>query len=272
MRLGVRKKNFKRLFLIILAALILFFIFYFMKSDFFIIKKVTILNDDLSCVQNSQIKGNLNFLGKNIFFLNLEEAEKVLKRKYFCIKSINFSKLYPDKLELKVSKREAKIVLIPLKLKEATESAIEQLINSPATQSAEILNKPYDKYVSDIEGIIFDKDGDINLTKVYLVSQDLSLGKKLDESLVNDLLKIIDRLKTFGIKSNDLVVDKKKLVLINSLPRIVFRIRADINNQLAALQLILNRSRIDDDKLEFIDLRFDKPVVRYGKGQSNLRN
>ena len=273
MRLKNKKNDIKKLSLIVLCfILVLTTIFYFMKSDLFIVKKIEILSENLSCVQNSQIKSTIDFFKENIFFLDFKKGEDLLKSKYLCIKSVNFSRIWPDKLELKISKREAKLILTPLKSKEATDSVMEQLTNKPSSMSAEMLDNSQEKFMVDQEGVVFDKDGEMNLAKVYLASPDLSLGKKLDDSLINDLLRIIDKLKTFGIKSDDMVVDKENLVLINSLPRIVFRISNDIDNQLAALQLILNKARIDDDKLEFIDLRFDKPVIRYGKGQSNLRN
>jgi len=40
-------------------------------------------------------------------------------------------------------------------------------------------------------------------------------------------------------------------------------LKRDISSQLASLQFILWRSKIEGKKLKSIDLRFDKPVVRY---------
>lgn len=268
--LKFKKKDFIKLGLLILPLLILLAIFLF-KSNFFTIKKINIKSKDLSCVSNSQIKSSLNLFGKNIFLINFQNQENILKSKYFCIKSVSFSRNLPDKLELRLESRLAKLIIIALKLKEASGSAIEQLIDTPATQSGQIL-ETFEKYVSDDEGVIFDKDSGINLPRVYISLKELSIGKNLDKVLINNLLKIADKLKIFAINGNEFILEKENLILSNALPKIIFKMNSEIDNQLAALQLILENAKIGDKEIEFIDLRFDKPIVRYGQRQSNLRN
>ena len=46
-------------------------------------------------------------------------------------------------------------------------------------------------------------------------------------------------------------------------PKVFFRLDNEIDLQLASLQLILEKAKIDERILEFIDLRFDKPIVRF---------
>ncbi|MBI4038755.1 hypothetical protein HY384_02235 [Candidatus Daviesbacteria bacterium] len=52
-------------------------------------------------------------------------------------------------------------------------------------------------------------------------------------------------------------------------PRIIFRLSNSLDVQLASLQLILGKAKIDGSRLEFIDLRFDKPVLKFTPKESN---
>lgn len=256
----------KKLFLIIFLVST----FYFISSDFFIIKKIDILSENLPCVDNSNLKSKMNLYGKNILFLDLKKGEDSLKSKFLCIKKIDFSKSLPDGLKISVFQRKAEIILTSIKGKFASDSAIEKLIVMPATQSAQILEGGQD-YVVDNEGVIFSKTNDENLDRVY-IPLDLSLGQKIDGDLIKNLLKMLGGLKTFGINTDISVIELENLIFINSRPKIIFRINAEVDSQIAALQLIQKNAKINDKEIEFIDLRFDKPVVRYGKRQSNLRN
>jgi len=54
-----------------------------------------------------------------------------------------------------------------------------------------------------------------------------------------------------------------KIEKIESKYKIYFNLEEDMAFQLASLQLILNQDKIEKDKVEYIDLRFDKPVISY---------
>lgn len=263
MRLKNNSRYVKKIgFLLFSLILVLTSAFYFIKSDFFKVKEINIEADDLSCVQNSQIKSSLNFFGKNIFWGDFQKGEDDLKRKFFCIKNIGITKILPDKLTVKVSKRAGELVLIAYQLKESSISAVEQLIKTAATQSAEILQIEEEFSVDD-EGVIFEKGGD-NFIKVYVSIPDLSLGKIVDGELIKNMLKILKKINTLKLNTDESFVDKDTLI-VNSYPKLVFTLNSDIDEKLAALQLILQNAKISDKEIEFIDLRFDKPIVRYGK-------
>lgn len=249
--------------LLIIVFLFLAATFYFIQTDLLIIKKIDILSDNMSCVDKAQVKSTLNFFGKNILSLDLKRREETLKSKFLCIKKIDFLRSFPDGLKINVFQRKAEIILVPLKEKFASDSAIDVLIDTPASQSADILDGE-EEYVVDNEGVIFSKNNVENLNKVYMYSN-LSVGQKIDGNFIENLLKVFEKLKTFGINTDMSLVEKENLILVNLKLKIILRIDRKIDSQLAALQLILENAKIGDKEIEFIDLRFDKPVVRYGK-------
>lgn len=258
----MRLKSVRKLSLLVIIFLFLAATFYFIQTDFLIIKKIDILSDNISCVDKAQVKSTLNFFGKNILSLDFKRREEALKSKFLCIKKIDFSRSFPDGLKINVFQRKAEIILVSLKEKFASDSAIDVLIDTPASQSADTLEGE-EEYVVDNEGVIFSKNNGENLNKVYIAN--LSLGQKIDRNFVENLLKVFERLKTFAVNTDVSLVEKDNLIVINSKLKIILRIDREIDSQLAALQLILENAKIGDKEIEFIDLRFDKPVVRYGK-------
>lgn len=253
------------LFIVIIAVIILF-----TQTKLFNVKNIKVESDSFSCVENSQIKSALDLFDKNILFIDYSKDEEALKAKYLCIKSVRFVQIYPDKLEVKVSGRNARFAISPLKLKEASRSAVDFFLDHSATESAEILDKNNKFFLIDEDGVIFGISERFDLVKVYYVSE-FSLGEKLKATMVNKLWEIIEKCSSFGLSIEKLVVFDDE-VFVDSSPKMAFRLDAKVNQQIAALQLILKKAKIDDVKLEFIDLRFDKPVVKYGERQSNLRN
>ncbi|OGE42589.1 hypothetical protein A3B45_00055 [Candidatus Daviesbacteria bacterium RIFCSPLOWO2_01_FULL_39_12] len=245
-------------------------IFLTIKTPIFEVKRIDFIGNKLSCVENEQINKELNLYGKNIFMIDFKKGKEDLTLKYSCIGDVQFSKLYPDKLTINLTERKAQFIFAPLKLKEATGSAIEQLINISATESAQFADLG-EKYLVDDQGVVFERATEENLPKIYL-RYDLSVGKRLDEGLIKNLLKILQKVSEFGLPITRAFLEKEDLVSIDTSPKLVLRLTFEIDSQLAALQLILEKAKIDDVKLEFIDLRFDKPVIRYGERQNNLRN
>lgn len=265
---SLKIKLLKKIFFLLVFLILLLGGFYFIKSDFFAVKKINIETDNLSCVDEGEIKTALDFFGKNIFFIDLKKKEDGLKIKFICIRNIDFSKSYPDSLDVKVSGRRPEIIFVNSKLNESSGSAIEKIINTPSSQSADIFEGG-EEYILDSEGVIFGKDG-VNLNKVY-VFLDISVGEKIEQILVENLIKIFEKIKDFGINNPDFVLESENLIIINTSPMIELRINGGIDNQLAALQLILEKAKIDNASIEFIDLRFDKPIVKYSSKNKDSR-
>ena len=118
-------------------------------------------------------------------------------------------------------------------------------------------------FVVDNEGVMYSANTDqINTPKIYISGTNLTIGEQLTSIFIQNALKILEKAKTFDIDVREARIDSENIFLVNGLPRMIFKLSSNIDIQLASLQLILQKAKIDDVKIEFIDLRFDKPVVK----------
>lgn len=255
------RKKFTPTFLLILTCIIFLgiAIFLMFRSNFFTVKKVDINLDQVPCVDDLTLKNSLDSLGKNLFFMDTEKIASEIKLKYICIKEVKIARLFPDRVNLIVSGRQAVAKLIKLSSREATGSGLLENIATPSSQVST------EGYLIDSSGTIFLKILEqINIPNIFIKDIDIFLGEKLDNSYANSL-KILQRVKIFNLQFKDSQILNNFLVIFpqNSSPRIIFKLDSQIEAQLASLQLILEKAKIDDRILEFIDLRFDKPIVRF---------
>lgn len=107
-------------------------------------------------------------------------------------------------------------------------------------------------FLLDEEGAIFSGTTSATL-KIFLSEKNINF---------KNILAILNKIKIFGIEVGEVVVAGTNL-MINSTPKIVLDLNRDLSLQIASLQLILQQAKIDEEAAEFIDLRFDKPVVRF---------
>ncbi|MDD5415815.1 MAG: FtsQ-type POTRA domain-containing protein [Candidatus Daviesbacteria bacterium] len=257
------KRRFLRFSKIIFLSLLGLFILIILlatRSSFFSIKQIEILGDKIGCADSDQLKNESGLYGQNFFLLNSKKLQERLRTKFICIKTVTVGRLIPDKVKLKIASRKPDAILLNLKDKQASPSFLIENIATPEAAAAQ------DSYVVDNEGVVFSKSIDnLDIPKIYIYDSDIAVGKKLKNSLINNSLKILDRIKKFG------VIAKKSLIAENFFiinpdtmdPKIIFRLNDQIDIQLASLQLILTDAKIDLRELMFIDLRFDKPIVRF---------
>ncbi len=270
-----RKKVPLRILLPILILFIFFCAFLIIRSNILIIRLVDVDSKKVGCASNEQIRDSSQILGQIFLLINSSKIESDLKKKFFCIGQVTTSG-FLNKVKLSVFGREPAAILIPIKNNEATNSS-ELREFSEASPSATFTflkeNSPKE-YVVDKEGVIYSTESEmLNVPKLYITGLDLNLGQRVKEELISNTLKILKILAIFGVNVNDAKIYSDNLLLINALPRIIFRLDANVNWQIASLQLILKTAKIsrrtvptevgiDESSLEFIDLRFDKPVVR----------
>lgn len=107
-------------------------------------------------------------------------------------------------------------------------------------------------FLLDEEGAIFSGTTSATL-KIYSETKNINF---------KNILAILNKIKIFGIEVGEAVVTQNSLT-INSMPKIVLDLSRETEMQIASLQLILQQAKIDGEAAEFIDLRFDKPVVRF---------
>lgn len=248
-----------KLFLPLLIILLLILTFFLIRSNIFTIKTVDVRLEKIACGDSNQIKDSSKALGQNFFLINSAKIESDLKKNYLCIKAVKISRYFPNKIKLQVFGREPYVILVVLKTEEATSSAtLNQFIEASGSAIISFEQGEIENFVIDGEGIIYSQNIDqINIPKIYF-PDDI----KVESDLLKDVLKILERVKTFDLDTKEVKIYQRSILLVNAMPRVIFKLDANIDTQLASLQLILAQAKIDEANLEFIDLRFDKPIVR----------
>lgn len=211
-------------------------VYYLFFSGFFKIEMVRV-EGDLSCSDKEHLLIDVKIAGTNIFLLDSSQISKKLQTNFSCIKSIKIVKKFPGRIILEVFGRQphANLYVIKESSAEATSSAIEE------------------SFLLDEEGVIFSGTAPEMPMKIYSSKKNINF---------RNILAILNKIKVFGIEVMEAVV-VQNFLLINSTPKITFALDKEIDVQTASLQLILAKAKIDEETAEFIDLRFDKPVVRF---------
>ncbi len=262
-----KSKLFKASVLLIVLILV-FVISWVVKLGIFKIKNVEVEAKNITCATSEQILNASEVTGQNYLLLNTEEITQNMKKKFICIKDVSFNIDYLKKVVIKVSNRMPFAVLSILDEKKDTPISSDSATpnTTEATPSANLsFNNIQTKssFLIDDEGVIFqEKQTDLNLPNFY-VNQDLRLGQSLDKNLVQKLIQILGKLKEFGLVLNQGKIYLPTELILNGEPKLVFDLNLNIGIQLASLQLILQEAKINEENIEFIDLRFDKPVVKY---------
>lgn len=288
---GLRDFRRKKIFLITVAAILVILAALFFGYKIFTENKLTkfqIETENLNCTIEPEIIGFLQSLNLNYFNFKKELVEQKLLQKFFCIGRINQELSYPDKLKLKLTGRESKFVVRPIKTTLQTNPSIvlnlDQLNATQSTSTAfppkvmdQIMKTNSDAsssamFLVDEEGMVFEEaSSDVGLTKLSIFESDLRLGQKIADNLVKKVSEVNTKLKELEDFGGNFIVVGDKLITDDK-PRITFSLNRDIGRQSASLQLILRQAKMNLDPksgeskpIESIDLRFDRPVVVYGK-------
>lgn len=233
------------------------------RSDFLSVKSVRVKLSNVGCATEENIKSDSNLIGKKIYLINSFKVEVDLKKKYFCIKQVLLSKRLPDNIILEIFGREPALIL---------ETGIEKfslLSSTPSAQASSSAELTFfsegsgERYVVDKEGVIYSKNTEqVKAPLVFIDNSNLRLGQKIDDKLVRNSIRILEKLKEYGLEIKETKIADEKILLVSSVPRIIFRLDNDIDKQIASLQLIQREAKIDSNTVEFIDLRFNKPIVK----------
>lgn len=255
--------NFYRI--IIFIILIIISISLFWKSGFLNIKKIEIEKYNVLCLDDQKLLSEFKIKDENILFINEDNLNKKILLKYICIKNISFEKQFPDKIKLIINGRKglANIsiyqnkALIDLKILEATASSEAALIDWSINPLLENEN-----FIINDEGIIFAKQDKNNLPFLYIPNQILEIGRKINDINFRNVLSVFTRLPQMNINFTQSKLNEHNLQVLSE-PKIIFSLEKDVLKQLTSLHLILEKAKIDNKNMEIIDLRFDKPVVKY---------
>lgn len=278
MRRPTKSKSYKKLILFPgLLLILIVLILGFLKYSPLKIKDVEVKADRVDCANSEELKTTTNLLGQNILLIDKTSLEKKLKGKYLCVRKIKIEKNLPSKIILSVSGRQPAAILVQSKekIEISTSSGETSLSAEQASSSAmfnfgnEVPKEPSvhflageDQFLIDDEGVIFSKEGG-SAPKIYFEGISLTVGKKLEEGIVTNTLKILDRVKVFGVEVSEAKIYSQNTLLVNSTPKMIFSLNLNLDLQLAALQLLLEQAKINEENMEFVDLRFEKPIVKY---------
>ncbi len=252
----------RKLLPVFITLIFLMITFFVIKSSVFVVKKIMV--SDISCASGDQIRQKIGILGKSIFSVKGDLSERL--KDILCIESVSYAKRYPDTVNLTVKEREAVARLslynksLDLDLEEASVSSQTALIDWSFPVSSQ---SSY--FVADKTGLIFTETTDINQPILLVEGVDLKLGEKIKTLNFYKIQIISSKLKEL-LGFNLMKLDGQ-MVLIDATPKIAFSIERDEMIQLGSLQLLLQKAKIDGREIKSVDLRFNKPIVIYGKGK-----
>jgi hypothetical protein len=267
------------LLIILLISLSAFYFLYI--SDIFKVKEISVNPSNTSCTSESEIKKFTNLLGKSIFFVDSGWVNQKISERFNCIESAKLEKKFPNNLNINLSERKAASIVKLIKfnsippLVDLTESlASSSSEATPSSNTAVGTNLDFEvnessvssKLLTDKEGFILlkveDENQFSNLPRIYLLGKDINFSKVIPNEFVGNTLKVLEKMNSLS-KNVERVKIVDNSLFVKSEEKIVFSLTKDILRQLASLQLILQKAKIESKQVEIIDLRFDKPVVVY---------
>lgn len=274
-RLGARTVRSGAKRKILFTAFTLILVFFLVRSiGLFSIKNIGIKRENTNCVSDLQLLETSQLIGSSIFTNELA-LEQNIKDSYVCVGSARLKYVFPNRFILLVQGRRAVLDVSKLQDEKTSEDILLSLTNYGnssgsgnileinASNSAQLDNLTYD-FLLDEEGVVFGKNiNGQNLAKVLVDTPDLKVGKRYDRQMISGLVRTKFTLDGLGIFPNRLILLLDRFLIVEGIPKIVLDLGHDTDQQLASLQLILQMAKIDNENMEFIDLRFDKPIVRY---------
>ena len=263
---SVSNRRFKlaRLFgVVFLVGLLLFLV-----SRQFAIKKVSVITTGLSCASSDQIARFVSAQGRSLVLFDLARVQKAILTKFNCVSQVDVVRVWPSALEIKVQGR------LPVALIVSDSGGLQiqlKQIESTASSHAALLNFSTDNPAS--QPLMVDKLGYVfgnasegaKLPLVRFETQSWNIGESVSLSLLNGVLSINQELLKLGYLVTLLRINAVNDLIVITDPglKLVFSLNKDLNIQLASLQLILQKAKIESKPIDSIDLRFNKPVVVY---------
>lgn len=245
------------------AAVFLFLVLlvFLARSNLFQVRQVSCQEEFGSC--SGEVVGQLKALeGRNIFFLGEKDlADRVLAVNHE-IRSLRFSRRLPDTVLVQVERRKGVNALANYVAEEIDFSIL------TATTAAKLKipqNSQPGFFLLDKEGAVFLLVDDSPLPSVFIPQESISLvvGQMFDLPEAQAAAKIARLLLLPAHRP--VVVSPQGQIFANLEEEIlaIFSDKKDPSFQVATLQLILARARIEGKIPQRVDLRFDKPVVIY---------
>lgn len=256
----VTKIRFKKILRILLKSILIISGIYLISSSYGkidLIKISTIYIHSDKEINTNDFKNLSKF---NIFNVNIDKLKANISKNNPGIEQVYIQKLFPNALSVNIIDR------IPVGI--AVNGTLTEInINPNASGSADIRydfqkNDGGDFFI-DVNGYLFNKSNQ-ELPIMGTDLQNKTAGDRISEPTVLFMLQTLQKLKTTHEAASWIVNKNNKVVLkLSDGSLILLDSNSNIEEQLSSLQIITNRFRIEGRKFEYLDLRFQKPVVKF---------
>lgn len=85
--------------------------YFFLNSDFFTVKEIYVNKDKGAALKESEVKLNRLYSGRNIFLVDLKQAQSMIKDEYPQLKKVEVRRQFPDRIEIDMIMREPVAVI-----------------------------------------------------------------------------------------------------------------------------------------------------------------
>ncbi len=230
----------QKLLSVIFLVKIIFFLGFFISLLFYF--------NDILKVKNIVLKEKIDIIGledlhnKNIFFINQKIVEENFLKKNPFLKAVKIEKKYPSTLVLNIEKE---TILAKIKINKGY---------FYLTKEGKILKKNQQDQ-GHYPLIIFYK-------KFYYHSY--QTGDKIDFLEIKKTLFFIDEARQLLIFPYSIEILNQDMLVFNMAKnRILFSLKKDLNLQSYQLKEIVKNFKRQGLIFKELDLRFDKPIIRY---------
>lgn len=256
-------KTATRLTLLLLILLVVMIVILLPKMT---INQVKVVGGS-NCANLEMIREKSQLQGKSWIFFEANPWERQLLEQFICLEEVKATRLLPDIVELKVKDR-APVVVIKLVSRSLFPDLLE-LESTPSSQAAQIdflSRPPFKAFLVDRLGFVFSQDlsqaGE--LPHIFVTDESLTLGQRFEGDVISKSSAILKKISGLIVNPRQVKLIGQTLV-VSGESQLIFSLEKDYRRQLASLQLILQKAKMEADPkpIERIDLRFDKPVVVY---------
>ncbi|MCX7881287.1 MAG: hypothetical protein N2482_02105 [Patescibacteria group bacterium] len=207
-------------------------------KKFFLIKQL-----EIECLdKNIRKQVVLFFKDKNLLFFSPQKTEKEIIKRYPLIKKVFFQKKLPDKLMLKIELEKPLAVL--------------------KTNGGYLFLNEEGKIIIKKKGF----DNNYPLINFYqqIDYSSFNLGKKIDFKDVLASLFFLKKIKDLGLKINQVEIKDLNMIVLKLREKEII-ISAEKKKEVEVYQLltILRYFKIEGKEFKVLDLRFDKPIIKF---------
>ena len=200
--------------------------------------------------------------GKSLFFINQKALKEKILKDFLSISDVSFEKDFPNKLLVETLPREPAAVV-----SFAKEASYSGRIASGSGKIASPSASFQQYFLVDREGLVFAKASDFSgLPLFYLFDEEIpSLGENIGQTRIETASEIIENLKEDKTEVSEVFLTAFGSIemILRDGTKVLFSSQKNPIAQVASLQLILSSTRIEGETPVIVDLRFEKPIIKY---------